>query len=470
MSDSERLDGWKAIAGYLGRNERTAQRWAAERAMPVHHVPGGRSGSVFAYTEEIDHWLGSSHQAAPVAGLPNGAASQISGAGSAVEATAGPVERRSWPAQGGLRWIGAAVLITTLILTVVALRREPPVVAGVDVTGQTLIARSVEGRELWQHELPIPEHLAGGRAVQTRIRSDLVDITGDGRAEVLAFATYRHGGSAVAMRGGTNETVSRDAAFQGQRIASLTADGRVLWTFDPRMTLAFAGRRFDGPWRLSAWLGPSKPGAQGLLAAFIDDVWWPSYVVALDENGGASVRYISSGHVYALAHLGTSAARFLLAGGVNNEYGVASLAALEHEAGPATSPQSATGSYYCDACPPGRPFRYLLFPRSELNVESGDPYNRVDKIQVSAGQVLVSVFEAPQLRTVYTLSRTLDVETVGMSDRYWEAHRRAEAEGRLTHRLEDCEEYTKGTPVRLWSAATGWTTRWARQVQGQHVR
>jgi hypothetical protein len=470
VSDSERLDGWKAIAAYLGRNERTAQRWAAERAMPVHHVPGGRSGSVFAYSKEIDRWLGSAHPPEPVAGLPDGAASQISESAPAAEPAAEPIDRRSWTARRSLRWIGAAVLIATMIVAVVALRREPPVVAEVDVSDRTLIARSVEGRELWRQQLPIPEHLAGGRAVQSRITSDLVDITGDGRAEVLAFATYRHGGSAVAMRGGTNEPVRRDAAFQGQRIASLTADGRVLWTFDPRMALGFAGRRFDGPWRLSAWLGPSEPDETGLLAAFIDDVWWPSYVVAVDENGVAAVRYISSGHVYALAHLDASAARFLLAGGVNNEYGAAALAALTYNGEPATSPQSATGSYHCDACPSGRPFRYLTFPRSELNVSSGDPYNRVEKIQVSGGQVLVSVFEAPQLRTVYALSRTLDVETVGMSDRYWEAHRHAEAKGRLTHRLEDCDEYTKGMPVRVWSPATGWTTQWARQVQGQVMR
>jgi len=52
-----RLDSWKEIADYLGKGERTAKRWAAERAMPVHHVPGGGHGSVFALTAELDKWL-----------------------------------------------------------------------------------------------------------------------------------------------------------------------------------------------------------------------------------------------------------------------------------------------------------------------------------------------------------------------------------------------------------------------------
>jgi len=52
-----RLDSWKEIADYLGRSERTAKRWQAERKLPVHHVPGGGHGSVYAFTAELDDWL-----------------------------------------------------------------------------------------------------------------------------------------------------------------------------------------------------------------------------------------------------------------------------------------------------------------------------------------------------------------------------------------------------------------------------
>jgi tetratricopeptide (TPR) repeat protein len=52
-----RLDSWKEIADYLSKGERTAKRWESERSLPVHHVPGGGHGSVYAFAAELDEWL-----------------------------------------------------------------------------------------------------------------------------------------------------------------------------------------------------------------------------------------------------------------------------------------------------------------------------------------------------------------------------------------------------------------------------
>ncbi len=54
--DRTRLDSWKEIAEYLGRDVRTAIRWEKERGLPVHRVPGEKGG-VFALQEEIEAWL-----------------------------------------------------------------------------------------------------------------------------------------------------------------------------------------------------------------------------------------------------------------------------------------------------------------------------------------------------------------------------------------------------------------------------
>lgn len=51
--ESERLSAWKEIAAFIGRDERTAMRWAAQQGMPVHHIPGGKRGRLFALREEI---------------------------------------------------------------------------------------------------------------------------------------------------------------------------------------------------------------------------------------------------------------------------------------------------------------------------------------------------------------------------------------------------------------------------------
>lgn len=50
-----RLDGWKAIAEYADRSERAVQRWSTQRGFPVHRIGG--TGSVFAWTDEIDEWF-----------------------------------------------------------------------------------------------------------------------------------------------------------------------------------------------------------------------------------------------------------------------------------------------------------------------------------------------------------------------------------------------------------------------------
>lgn len=57
-SDQEKtLVSWKEIATFLNRAERTVKRWERERGLPVHRVPGGERGSVFAYPNELADWL-----------------------------------------------------------------------------------------------------------------------------------------------------------------------------------------------------------------------------------------------------------------------------------------------------------------------------------------------------------------------------------------------------------------------------
>ena len=49
LADPDRLNGWKEIAGFLGKGVRTVQRWERELGLPVHRL--GREGGeiVFAF-------------------------------------------------------------------------------------------------------------------------------------------------------------------------------------------------------------------------------------------------------------------------------------------------------------------------------------------------------------------------------------------------------------------------------------
>lgn len=58
-----RIDSWKEIAALFGRDERTVKRWEKERGLPVHRIPGGSRGSVYAFKEELTAWLEAKQQA-----------------------------------------------------------------------------------------------------------------------------------------------------------------------------------------------------------------------------------------------------------------------------------------------------------------------------------------------------------------------------------------------------------------------
>lgn len=75
INSERRLDSWKEIAAFFGRDERTVRRWEKENVLPVHRVPGGAKGRVFAYETELRQWLSGPqaiHQATTVPDLPTG--------------------------------------------------------------------------------------------------------------------------------------------------------------------------------------------------------------------------------------------------------------------------------------------------------------------------------------------------------------------------------------------------------------
>jgi Tfp pilus assembly protein PilF len=67
LAPKKRLDSWKEIAAFFGRDERTVKRWEKERGLPVYRVPGSARGGVFAYAEELAEWLEAPSHASEVA-------------------------------------------------------------------------------------------------------------------------------------------------------------------------------------------------------------------------------------------------------------------------------------------------------------------------------------------------------------------------------------------------------------------
>lgn len=94
-----RLQSWKEVAAFFNRDERTIRRWETSRGLPIHRVPGGARGTIYAYTDELEAWLRrvpEEPREASVESEPPAAPSRV---------------RRHWP---------FAALAAVLILTVAA--------------------------------------------------------------------------------------------------------------------------------------------------------------------------------------------------------------------------------------------------------------------------------------------------------------------------------------------------------------
>lgn len=72
------IAGWKGIAAYFGRDERTVMRWAAERGLPVRRMPGQKRASVYALPDELAAWRDAAVpvEAVPVAAPPHAPAAR----------------------------------------------------------------------------------------------------------------------------------------------------------------------------------------------------------------------------------------------------------------------------------------------------------------------------------------------------------------------------------------------------------
>ena len=452
-----RLDGWKAIADYLSRDVRTAQRWRDARGMPVHRIPGGKGGAVFADRAEVDAWLlqptapaniggvqPTIEVALPIEDFPNVPLSRPVGV-MRLRRLDAPTVRRIAPIAIALVVIGGIAAALVRIETV-----PSAAPARFEMNAGTLVARDADDSVLWKFPLPEqPGSVVDGPVVNKASLIGTARVMFHGRdSDVLALVALHKVSDAPERLG-----------FFRYQVYCLSANGKLRWLFHPTNRLAFSGREFAGPWRIYAWAALSSPKPR-LWISFIDHVWWPSFVVGLDAAGKAETVFVNSGYIAALAPIQVGETTYVLASGVNNEYRSAALAVLDPEGQPSTSPQTAGTPFACDRCPNGAPHRYFLFPRLEVAAANGVPYEYANQINAAAnGPIEVSVRDltALNVRAVYRFSEELMPESVAMSDRYWEIHREMFRAGKLDHSVEDCPERTDGVVVRMWEPDRGWS-------------
>jgi len=420
-----RLNSWKEIAEYLGREVRTAARWEKDFGLPVHRIGGGKGHSVFAYTTEIDEWLSRTR--------PNGDSTQPLTTGVSSEAEP-PRSRRQW------RWwiFGAASVLSVAVFAWRTFLVRPEILMA-RVSNGTLTAYNADKRALWT---VVFDDAGIGRPPA------VVDLNAKGSKEIVAFKN--------------GLPVTYGAPAQNAELAAFSANGRELWRFTPRMSLKFGDQTYKGPWSGHTWTTIQSPTGPIFTMAVHDYVWWPAVVISVDAFGKTLGQFVSSGWVTTLAYLDRGAKPMLLAGGISNSRDSAMLAVLNPDHPFGSSPEDPGSIYECLSCPEGKPLEYFIFPRSELNRASGSRYNEVIAIEPFADRILVRVREVDPavfptfsvIEAIYEFTTDLKVRGFRFSDHYWDAHRHLEREGKLNHSFAN--DRTHLVIVRNWQPQSGW--------------
>lgn len=425
MTDpGRRLTSWKAIASYLGREVRTVMRWEKERGLPVHRGPGGRSGVVFADMDELDNWT-RGHLAEPESEGPEPVPSA-------------PVDR---PA--ARRWsVGAA--IAGILAVAVGLGGSRVRVSGADeqpvsveMTDRAVIARNADGSEKWRH----------------------------GFAERTAPLLRRAGFPTEPLAGEGLLAATSDSTNDATQV---TRSGQLLWfdptgrvrqtfSFDDRLT--FAARAYSPPWSLTDYQVDGDGEQRRIAVSAHHYDWWPSIVTVLDHRWQRTATFVHAGWVEQLRWL--PGARLAIAGFSNLKDG-GMIALLDSNAIAGQSPSPQGSEFECSGCAPGRPVRYVVMPRSEVNRVSAAPFNRAS-VMAWTGDLVVRTMElppaadgTPPANAIYEFTPQLDLVHASYSDRYWDVHRELERLGKITHTRRLCPEREGPTQIEVWEPATGW--------------
>jgi hypothetical protein len=451
------LGGWKAIAQHLGVSVREAQSWEKDAELPVRRLPGKKS-RVWAYRSELDVWkeqmsisaasrkralvgVGGDHGNAPERNFTPGRSS-VGIAGSIAVAdhpdTTPPdgSDKRVWRFSRHARifaFVTIAVLVLGAAVAVFAYFRRVLQIVDATAIGNTLIAKGVTGNVLWsyQFDAPIREHPSKAPNWRTQV----IDLNGDGKSEVLVAAEF-----------------SNPSELHGNaELFCFSSRGKLLWRYRPESQMEFNRRDLNGPWTFHGMLVVDDGKSKSVWLAVAHQIWWPAFLVKIRPDGGHEIMFTSSGTIYSLQSVRTKSGSYVLAGGINNEYRMASVAVLAVNGTPSTSPQGDGSQFQClRGCPSGRPYRYILLPRSEVNAASDLPYNNVSNMNLGRHGVTIQTAELEAASQFFELSEEFQPEWLIFSSDYPEFHRRFEKEGRIDHSFDICPEPRHAAIVRIF--------------------
>ena len=419
----ERLDSWKAIADYLGRDVATVRRWERLHKLPVRRIAGpGRS--VFAYVSEIDEWL----RDRPANEITNVTADEPN-----LVIKIPPTSDKRSIRRGPL--ISAGVLVASSLLWSISLLTSEPMPVRAEMKPDAIVALGKSGSQLWRYPFS-PENRLVAR-VHYSEPLVLSDIAPGVMSAVSYYELYDH-------------------RINSGQLLWLTPNGRLARTFAFDDSVVMGGKPYSEPWVISDFSVHESNGVRRIAVSARDNHWWPSLVTVLDAQWRRTGTFVNVGWVEQIHWL--SADRLLISG-FANPFDGGMVAVLDVGSLNGQSPPGDEPKYSCPSCGPAVPVRYVVFPRSEVNQASGQSLNKA-VVTVEGGRVTVHTIEvnrnAEAVETLYDFSPSLDLLSASYGDRYWEMHKELEAQGKITHTRERCPHRDGPQGMKVWEPGSGW--------------
>ena len=251
--------------------------------------------------------------------------------------------------------------------------------------------------------------------------------------------------------------------------------GQLLWfspagqpvrsfAFDDR--LAFGSAEYGEPWGITDFRVDEREDGRRIAVTAHHHEWWPSLVTILDAGWQRRSTFVNAGWIERASWLGAD--RLLVAGFSEPRDG-GMIALLDPRIPRAQSPAGDDSPFHCAACGEGRPVRYVVMPRSEINRVTGSRFNRA-RLELNADRIVARTLETMNgdhegVDALYEFTPALDLIRASWSARYWEVHGRLEAAGMLDHSRERCPDRDGPREVMMWEAGSGWITIQARNTR-----
>jgi hypothetical protein len=427
---SPKLEGWDAIAAYLGVAKRTAQEYEKKLGMPVLRLNGQSKSRVQAAPEELDKWQSRLVISTPTEASTGPQATQR--LGSSAQANGGEAKIGRAGARNAIA-AGAILLLASVGAYRFLSPRGP--VADIAVRGNLLLGKNANGDELWRFAFPgllaDSAYLQEGRLRRTWIG----DVTGRSSPGILF----------VAVPLSKNE-VGRLYCFDSR--------GKRLWDFTPgdHPVVDGSGELLLPPYNsTSLHVFPAEKVSDGrIVLTSLHHLEQPTQVAALGYDGRLIGEYWHPGHLpySAQADLDRDGREELLLAGVNNGNHAATLVVLDVRGivGQVSPTEMNDIQYGIRGMAPARQKRVVFFPRS--CIARGQPYNRAAALRITKDRILVTVAEGisetagPDV--VYQLDYEFKVTSVvpGNLD-FMERHRKLEAEGKIDHHYSGPQEFER---------------------------